>query len=488
MQIIQKLKNEPIQIIIAVILILIMVIPLFVLALYANPSADDFSLANGFNKNSQSDSSYFSVVTYMAADFYNRLGGSYFGNHMAALNPFFIYGIEFVPISLIGIIAFYLVSVFIAIRAALKYIFGCLKWSVTFWFYSAVLFLSTQCLSLRETFYWYGGAAAYTVTFCIMLLGLMFFIKAYKANRTTIVVYTALGAVLLFLACGGPLLFSSFILMIMLALFIRAVFLKHNRLLVTVFFVVCLTGSMINALAPGNFNRQEMAQGESVISAKMTIWYTLDIGVNTYTVTLPLIMIFTVLLILTPLIVIVVGKSRLKFKNPLPMAIWSVLTLFACILPFVYGIGVQWDMPPRYETQICILAIGIILFNYVYLIGWLTQSKKIDFTGSSIRVTIMFVMVLALLSGIKSFPIENWNSYNITANYSQGVVQQHRYEARRFLNDISASNEDVIVVLAPQVEYHLLRGLDLQEGEDYWVNRAIAKYLGKSKIHVVLYE
>lgn len=471
-------KKEWIQIAIASVLIILITVPMIALVLKMNPSADDFFIA--YRVKLSGLSMFEGGWQFMLQSRIENSGG-YFSLFFTFLAPLNFYGLQgIIVVCMINLLAFF-TSLLILARSFIKCLFQTKAWSVTLWFYVAALFLMTQFLNPNEFFYWYTGSTAYVIPMTATFLFLASLIKLVTTSGHKLL-WTALTSVAVFCAAGNQITFPIFCVLIMLAVWGNSMIKKDaNRKWLTIVFIVLVIGVVINLSAPGYFSRQDMetSQTGGVIGGKTLIWWILNDAVSVGSSILFYTGVPFVLLLLLPLMVKLCRKTSYGFRHPIWFTLFQALIFLALIFPYRYGMGAA-GIPNRYMSTLYCLAMLLVFMEAFYIVGWATKKYDLSLDSAYRKGAAYLMAFVALGITVHGYPVANWTSYNIVANYANGVIQTTQRETQRVLSEIENSDEDIVIVDRPAAEYPFLNPIHMRDENDpFFINTAVANFLGK---------
>lgn len=494
-----KNKIEIIQIIIAIIILLFCLAPLFLLAQFAVPITDDF--ANGYSYFQEYDNKLgFAIsegINYSAMR-YNTWQGTYLSSFLSFCNPFNFYGIAGLHIAFDCIIILYVVSVFLAVHSVMRYYFGCKKFSVTLWVYTSFIFLTTQLFNLTETIYWYTGAVAYIVPFSICLLALVLFIYAYRSDGKKMIIYLILSCVLAAAGCGGSLNINVFFFLTVFAVWGSAFYNKkarNKKIVSSVFLGTLIAFTLINALAPGYRRRTELefsvngevnAFGEKVRpSIFKNIFRTLEGFIDINTVIVPIVITLAVIIVLVMLMLPYLKKKTDSFKHPGLLLCYILIMLYLCVAPLIFGYE-RYGIPNRFSTITGWMGIGVSYFYAAYLTGWFLQKREINLSSAFIKPILAVTGFTIFVIGLPAKPIRSWISMNILNQYDNMIIQKNYINVTGVLNHIENSEEKNVYIDYGMVDMGgLLWNFEISTDSKSMVNNLIATYYGKDSVQVI---
>lgn len=467
------------------------VIPLLALARYSHPSADDYYYASQTYRAWTESHSVLKVLGEAfgtSMDFYRSWQGLYASAFVQSLEPG-IFGESYYGLSGMAVLAaLYAADIFFAVRilhgklgaGRLESIaVGCV-----------LAFLMTQWIpSVVQGFYWFNGAANYTLFFCVLLvfvcavLALADEAPPAKAAAKT----TAACAAALLLAGGnhvtafGGLLFAAGCL-VWGAVKKRRPFVRR-----CIPAVLCLSaGFAVNLLSPGTaVRRAEFTDtpgvAASVIAAVRTGCKAIDAWMG--------IELLVMLVIMLPFVLSAVRRicENTTFGFGCPLLVLTLSVGFVCALfcPPIYGMGTTGDL--RLKNVVYFSFVIMMFVNEYYLCGWLMRrffvlpQEKGDSATKAAEECISgeFVCVaLVLAAGLYLACWEYAASHEAIRLLRSGEAAAYSAEAdERYRILVNSAGEDVVLKPFEAVPY-LLFYEDITEDADDWRNQWMAEYFG----------
>lgn len=467
-------RHERLQIIIAIILIILIVAPMFWMLQYMTLSEDDFS--NGSAR-------YMGIIERTARKFvygYTYNGGAIFSTLFVGATPFSYVGIigAIIPCALL-ILTFFL-SILALIRVVLKNIFKSTKWSITLWFFVGILFLITQFVNPSELYYWYTGAFGYMLPLVTMIFSAVCLIK-FVTTDVHKKRWFVLTAIFLFVSTLNSLIYLVIIFLTTFLLFAifrskKSPHLNYFKILL----IIMLCGTVINLVAPGNFTRYDTVN--SSLDPLRMIWVTfsyvtfdLTPRLLTETWILPLgIIAFPVMLRLC-------RNANYDFKYAWIIMIASYIIWMAGFYPYILYHG-------RIHFYDRIVALTWIFFVFSFflglfcLAGWLSKRKALEFSTLKEKALIAMIAVAFLMVSLGNTSPKDWTSVNIVDHAADGTIQAAGAENARILRELDEPGDMNPVIQKPSVTYELLKGNSLTEDPTWWVNNAASWFFDKETI------
>ena len=222
------------------------IFPFLQLARFNHPSADDFCFVVKENGKTLWD---------IQKTSYTEIDGRYFFTLLRRLNPMFHNSFHAYKIYPVLLLVFFLLSVFILLRTALKSCF--LNIDILIISLLLVVLYLTKMPSTAQGLYWFTGCTIYQVPNILCLIFLTAVLKiAGTEKRISRAFLIVLSAVLCFAIIGSNEISLILINGIVILLCINVIVQKGKLLnYLFVFLMVCFVASVIEILAPGNFIR-----------------------------------------------------------------------------------------------------------------------------------------------------------------------------------------------------------------------------------------
>jgi len=484
MEISHKNKSEKIQIIVALVLMALIIIPFLVLAQYSFPKSDDFVMVSRTMNYLEQNDSYLDAALQYFGDNYVKWQGTYTSNIFTAINFPYLIGLDNVKIlCTIGIACFFL-ALFLFVRSFFKGLFHEHRWSITLWFYTAAIFLCTQFVTPSEVFYWYVGSFAYTYSIIFMLLGFTFLIHAYRSINKNSILFSILSGLMLFLACGGPLLFVTFIFIVMLFLTFKAFIKKtDHRLMILILLLVCVVGGVINGIAPGNEIRANSMSWRGDITPAKALALSITGTLNLFSAGdgYPLAIALACCLLLIIPAQKFIKNTNVKFDHPVLVIAFGFISLVAAYFPTIMAEG-GTGLTPRYRFTLFLLATGILLYSTIQIAGWLIHRYHLSFDSIGKRLCLTGLSVVMFVTGVQTFTINSWVGMDIINATARGRIQGYSEEIKRVFWLLESSDERDLRINPIGIVYDKLGTIGLSENPDSFANKAATVVYGKDSI------
>lgn len=474
------------------VLYIAMLIPMYIIAYYNWPSADDYSMGIEAYRAWTQTHNIFAVIyegLYMAGYDWLNWTGFYTCTFFMSI-PFNVFGSQWYFIgTLISLTVFH-----IALWFMLKSIF--VKWFKIDTYVSRIItvlimFMCVQCLMAEgrmEMFYWYCSAGGYTLTYALgfIYVGLLARVMSETKCKKSLLIITGIVAVLAGGANYPTELALAIISVSVIALtFILPKWKEHKIILVPT--ALYLLGFLASVLAPGNSIRESGTTGfEPFQAILISIYYTARYAMTEWTTWT----IIVVLLMILPLWWKVVDSIDLEFKYPILVSIYGYGFVSATVTAPLFGVGniIAGRLCGQFYMQYIIVLTLVI----GYWVGWFKKgiySKKGDVIDkghfSSIftkyYLTLTAFLVIASLMSIK----DDSHYYAFTSaitDLANGSAAQYRMENLAREEILLDENITDAVLDAYSVEPKLLYYTDITTDVDDWTNNAMERYYGKNSI------
>lgn len=345
----------------------------------------------------------------------------------------------------------------------------------------------------EESFYWYNGSVNYTFVYSLslVLLTLYLEIALRETGKAKRVVLTVLACLLAILVGGNN--FSTSVSTMCLLICLQILFLICRKdafrrtwivtLLETLSVLMCVTSPLTATRLNGNFG------GSTANSPLMAIWLSLErtfLNIISWTN----LKVLLLLVLLIPFFWKAVRKMNYEFRFP---GLFTALTFGVYASQATATIYVDGTMGGgRQGAILWYFYVLWMVANVLYWCGWIAKrvlkaekSEKADLLAQKYLLR-YFAVTGALLAAVVLFGnVQGTTSYRAYRMWRNGWAQAYGtgWEERiAVLKDDSVKNP----VFQPLNYVELLMYTDLQPENGYvWVNTACAEYYGKESVTVV---
>ena len=359
-------------------LLIFLVLPLLQTALYAHPSADDFTYGQNTHHVWEETGSLLAVIAEAvktAKAFWYSYQGPFASAFFMALHPAVI-SERLYPLTTVVMLGSMVLSTGVLVNVVFGKYFGMER--IYRKILACVLLLwSTQLLVTPfEASFWFCGAVHYVFMHTCMLLLISVLLLAYKAKGRKNGLLIGL-SVPLAVCCGGA-NFSTALLTAILMFFLLTLLLglrRRRELLLSLPTVLVNLGAFaLNVCAPGNRVRQ-MDQMASLPPAE-AIYYALKYGFEYITEWMNIYVILGIL-VLIPVLWKGMAQRKCECSFRLPGLVTGVSFCFlsAMFAPSTYAMGLS-ELYGRTLNVIQMTYYLLLVFNLSYWIGWFGQNLK----------------------------------------------------------------------------------------------------------------
>ena len=351
-----------------------------------------------------------------------------------------------------------------------------------------------------EGLYWHPGAISYTFFYALGLwmLGLLLQMVRHDTLRRRLLCFVP--ALILAPIVGGSNYSTALVSAMLLFLLVVYLFWKkqrQNAALSLIVLMLLAAALLVSILAPGNGMRQDTVGEASVIKGLITsVVYAVYSMANATTVPVLLVWLF-----LAPMVYRLAKQSELDFSHP----IWAMVLLFglyaALGMPCFYALG--FAIPERNINLIYFSYYPVVLCAMFYLFGWLSRRFADRLPDGKIGVLYekrfgtvftVFCLMFALAVGgqiavgkgedgglaFSHMPVGLSAAYSLVTGEAQAYHTQmlERAEICR-----SEPGQDV-VLSARTAEPWTLAYEDITTDPADWKNVAMAEYYGNASVRL----
>jgi len=478
------------------ILILVLLIPVAVLALYARPSADDYVYAARTHAMVQQYG--FDVPRLLAAAwdttvyFFQNWQGLYVSGFILALQPA-IFGNAWYGLTL----ACVLVPLFLCLYGSARLVIRRLEPAqkhLPLALTLLVLFAFVEGMpSPVEGLYWFNGAMNYLPYFALTVLnaGLVFAL-CLPLSRTRRCAYAAAGVVIGLVIGGGHQVVGELnLLLLLLALFVT---LRRRNFWICPAFVSAVLGLLINVMAPGTRVRSDGFAGAGFLEAVVKSFVLAGMEWIRW-LDVPLLCLLALLALPLRRLSQSARLSDRVFRHPWYGVVVTYLLMWAMIFLPSYtmgGIGAGRLLNVVWMTFVLGLAVSEFLF-----FGWLERVQGFSLARAEQalwhRGRLMVgtvVVVLLCMACIGSHTVkegqDNYFATSLEALYELADGQASRFASALDAREAALSDPDqpdvAITPLKAEERPWLLFYTDVSVGPDLW---GFTPYYGKDSVVVV---
>lgn len=509
-------RNKPdissIAAILVVAMVILSMIPLYAIARYDVPSADDFQFRPDVIQEIITNNGILDCIQYIlevVKYYYNNWQGTY--TVYFIVNFLMMLGFE--PPDMYSLVPIVILSLFTIAFFAICWVVlhGCLKISAkgTIIIFGLLQFACVQCTpSIVEGFYWYSGAMMYTGFFSVWLISLAGMISLLNVERPRFCILRIATATLVAFAVGGT-NYPTALLSALVYVLILGVLLYNSKKKALLFLFPALFsvgGLLLNVIAPGNTARiaSEGVVYSSSLLRTIQISFLLGFQFIREWLSLPSIIMAGVAGCIT---VFALKKHRVRFRFPLIWTLFSLCMYCALYAPAAYSYG--WIGPQRY-MNVCYWGWILVLYsNAIYYGGWIAHKrldamhedaaakviytsikanlKKYIFAGYALIVFALFVDSSYSFYTYDGAPAQRQYASIQASNYLKsgfGETYYAIYRSRLIALEDPNQTDPVFGAYPTWCRSPLLYFSDITTDEDAWMNIYMAEYYEKNSVKI----
>lgn len=362
-------------------ILLLLLIPMFAIARYDVPAADDFSFSCETHAAIVSGGSVTDILSgaaEKALKVYYTWQGSFSAIFLMALQPA-IWGLPYYAFTTWIMLLSLLGGLFFFFHRILHGVFGVSKSIAGI----AAIVASAACTqflpSPNQSFYWYNGSVYYTFTFAIMLvlfaiaIGYLLYGSGWRIA----------GAVFLCLIIGGSNYVTALFTSIAGGMLLAILAWKNNRKGIALIFpyVVLLGAFLLSIRAPGNAVRQGFytdhpgALEAILLSFRSAVKKIFEWADLRYA---------SCMLFLIPILWAGAGESQFSFPLPGVVSVISFCLFSSLFTPHLYALGS--DGPERLLNILYYFFLLLSILNLFWWLGWVMKKKRSRSTSRGISL------------------------------------------------------------------------------------------------------
>ncbi len=492
-------KSQKTLAIILIVVFIVSLIPILYISKFTFPSEDDFSYGR-LTKNIYKDTG--SIIKVFQASFTRAIGmykswqGTFSGLIIMSVGPY-IYGIDYYFLTPFILLFILISSTFFFTYKILKKI---LKVNIWVWISIVLVLLFAQIQFLQypnSSFYWYNGSSLYMIFYCSALVVYGFMVNLLSSNKKKrLWLYLVIVPLSAFTSTGNFVISLNFAIITAFIVVYLLITKNVKWKEVLPIFIIALSGLIFITVAPGNFIRISQQNADaSVIKAIMLSFKNafLYIFKPHYLIEgkyFGAILVFLAL----PLFGKIIKNNKLNFRYPLAVILLSLCVFASVMTPTLYGLGNV--KLPRVNNIIYFFYIWMILFDSIYLIGWVYRrinQKSPNLFNNLIVIkksllaayfSIAFIMAIVQFLSISIYEPKQLptsiRAVQVIRHKTGATFAKENAERIKLL----ASDENIIVFNPYTVEPDLLYYNDMGDDPEEWFNRIVAEYFDKDSIVV----
>lgn len=359
--------------------------------------------------------------------------------------------------------------------------------------------VTASCLSLQilmtpvpsEAYFWFCGAVVYTFIHALALLLTAILIALYHSDSFRKTVALEIFAVLLTIAVGGSNYVSGLTMLVIYGLgMLWVIYKKHSRRWIylgnTILYIVAF---MINVAAPGNQSRQDLFGGQQISAVEAVLRSLQEAAAYIATnIFLPCIILSLMLL---PLFIKMVKKSKYRYPLPILVSVLSFGVFAAQFTPTIYALGIlgAGRILNLYRLNFYVLLFG----NELYWTGWFVRRTEEQFeVAEKVREKQQISLLLpgwclggvVLCYSLIFYGGATLTSVSALMSLRHGEAQQYYQEYQERLEILEDNTAQEVQLKSFTLKPYVLFFDDIETDKENWKNTAMAKYYGKTVIYL----
>ncbi len=464
-------------------------IPIFLLAFYNFPCADDFGFSTYTRLAWEDTHNLFSVFGGAAKktmELWYSWQGTFASIFLMALQPG-IFGDQFYCLTTWFMIGALTVAVLLLFDAVFHNCLGAKRHTAFTLAFIYLFFGINSMIDRTQGLFWYNGAVHYMLPNAALFAVLGILIKMFVDTKRNAAGRMILALMLVFYIGGGNLVtgLECGICLVIAFLILYLIKKRASYLRVGILFAVWILSFGINVLAPGNQIRQMnfTYRPGIIMSVLESFFYCLEYVFGEWSSWI----VWIYILILIPFIIEIMQNYSGRFSFPYPVA---VLTLSFCILSSMFTPSIYASGNPGAGRIFNVIYLTFLLFipiDLFYLIGWWFCRYRVTLAWKKLETgklcgLIAFFFCAALFAKAKpeeftaTAALQSLINGEAVSYYAQ---QQDRLEL--LLNDEVKDAALQEFTVKPQLLFYE----DIEEDPENWKNVRMRNYYRKHSVRLL---
>ena len=466
--------------------IAVVVLPVIAACGYTYLCEDDFSFEGAARDLVLNYGNIYVGAAHRMAEYYKTNQGTFLFNYlMSALMMYSRGGLPLFHLFMIIVSAAFFLSLFHLIRIIAKDITAAMG---IFLALCVTFFGMINTYAGREVFLWYTGMLNFLVEFTLSLLAVSFSILYIRTSRMR---YAVAGMILGFFASGGALNVTASNVGWLLAVLILTFPAVRDKKLSTLPFAGAFTGAMINAVAPGNFNRLGGEVAPLYVGLKNTFLACLSDEkylLGSWVFWAAMIAVFLICVYMktdvisggvnaATVVVVLAGTCLVRFFTMFPLA-------YANNADHVLKLGMR--MMSSYEI---VAKMSYVLFTAV-LAQWMRKilEKKVYYVA--LGAAAIGLLTLAITFPATKEQVKESMTGSLLSDFRNGSIRES-YTAREYVItslELAEDGTDVVIYVPEFRLAESMYGMGLGGEPQDWVNISAAGLFRLNSVSVVYSE
>lgn len=465
---------------------LVLLAPLFRLALYAVPYYDDY-LHVAFPKSFLTEygglQGWWDGVLYTVKTQYYAWQGTYSTQFIVSASPL-ILDDKFYSYAVLVVFALFVISVIVAIKMLTKRLLGMSCGAA--WFMAAVVTITLVEFihTAQQGIYWYNGEVHYTLMHGLMLLAIAIAVEILYAKSFRSALLLSLPVAVLGVIVAG----SNFVtilqgLLVLLTIIGLGVLKKNkNTWFLAMPTILYTIGFYINVTAPGNAKRGAHYQGCGVVESILLSFKSGFEQFWNFTGWPLLIM----MLLIVPMVWNGIKKAEYDFRFPGLVTLYSVCLYATGFTSSYYGMGT----PGLGRTWVVVkFTLQLLMFlNEIYWIGWFVKRKQKKGEIQSMQHYLLYYGVLGLMMlgvfALSDRQAADFSTYGAYYYVHTGEAYNFYQEYQNRVNAIENGGPEVALEPYFWKPSFLCIG-DLSTDPNAAQNKSVADWYGKEAVYII---
>lgn len=465
--------------------LILILIPLFVIAHFNYPCTDDFSFTSALYKAVDNNSGFWGILHAgweKFIQFYTTWQGRYFDDFVGC----FGFGAAVPEYYFLGTYLILILFVAASISFFRILTYQVCKWDSDVSWILTVLIAAMQILYMpypAEAFYWYVGAAMYTIAYALLLFLGVALICFYQAKGHHSQILSGIISVFLVFMIGGSNYATGILTAEILVLTLLRMVLKKKRCYflagITIEYLICFV--WFNALAPSNAGRMGAVESLGAAGSILASLHQGSVFLKEW---------FRLPVLIFLIMIFVLGAcqvAKMNFSFPLPVLVTIIsFGLFCSMMTPPFFAGATWG-PGRLVNLVYFSYYFLLAGNLLYWTGWAAHKfEKFRLTvEKEVRVLpVLFSFFILLAVCLKIYGLQSTSSSSALLSLVKGEAAEYLRENEiRWEIYTDEAVKDVVVEdfsVKPYVLYHD----DIVEDETDWRNYAVADFFGKDSVRL----
>lgn len=456
-------------------IIVILMIPIFVVAFFNHPSADDFSYSFLTYEALQNNGNIFNLILsaiQTSIHFFKSWQGLYTSAFLLALQPA-IFGEKFYALTTFIIIGTLLIGFTFLNKSIYKHILKTNNKKYILASLIIVFFLIETIPSPLEGLYWFNGSINYLFFFSLLLIEISILINYFYTQKKINIIFSI---ILVILISGGNHIVAFACILINIIFFLLTL-IKKKTILSMLPVLLSIIFFIINITSPGTAIRASNFTHEKSILNTMYQTILMSFNYIKFWFNIP-----TILLIVS---IIILHHNELKnikinIKQIIILTIISYTLLASMMCIPYYAMG-NFGAPRIINTfyfSFVLVFILLLCTIYSYIVDNFIK-KQIIIKDTVLNITLIIIIIYIGIIG---------------TNQSTSIQALEELTNGTLINYDIEINERLKLYLNPSVKNVLLKKInsksklvfliDLEKDPNDWKNRAVRDYYKKTSVYI----